>query len=124
MEAKELRIGNLIKTWTGTNDEFDVTTVFSIDEDSINGFKRYLRDAEPIPLTEEWFERFDFEYNGRYYFKGWIEAFFGDKGVVYVDLHFDSMVTGYYMVETDNKYVHQLQNLVYYLSGEELILKQ
>lgn len=116
MKANELRIGNYIKTWTGTNDEFGIVQVFNIDEDSIHGFKRYLRDAEPIKLTDEWFKRFGFKSDTIVFIKDGIS--FG----VYKDQKYHYLPTGQISFKFYNeiKYVHQLQNLYFALTGEEL----
>lgn len=68
-----------------------------------------LDECKPIPLTEEWLERFN-----------WNPP--KDIGVSFSlttdEIHF---VAGNYYKKI--KYVHQLQNLFYCLCGEELELK-
>ena len=54
MEAKELRLGNIVYDFDG-----NITTVYELHIDStcstINGYKvgrQYLRQFKPVPLTE------------------------------------------------------------------------
>ena len=110
MDSKELRIGNLI------NDNSLYTQVISdhlINDEYYDGLKGCL----PIPLTEEWLIKFGFEESevfvkvfllnqipigyGYAYRKGW-----------------QIMPEG-----IEIKHVHQLQNLYFALTGEELTIK-
>lgn len=88
------------------------------------GLINYWRESvyQPIPLTEEWLLKFGFDNNG----------------VVWIGLNTDAQelqITkqGDVLIydEDDNfiplnriQYVHQLQNLFYALTGNELELKQ
>jgi hypothetical protein len=83
--------------------------------------------AEPIPLTKEWFLRFKFTktavqtYNKD--FKPWtyqIEKHpsFKDGYIFFIDIHGVSAPPSIKI-----KYVHQLQNLYFALTGEELCPK-
>jgi hypothetical protein len=81
---------------------------------------------EPIPLTEEWLVKFGFDVNDdeltHNIKKANIEGFrintYSDEDVKYWWL-------GYYHNKKNNhiKHVHQLQNLYFVLTGEELLLK-
>lgn len=121
MKLNEIRIGNY----------FEVDTVGQPCPDRLeNGI--YLWDNwhsyyefgfderifKPIPLTEEWLERFGFDYliiEDEYRFN-WIIINRDEKdGVIWIE-----NITGKVVVI---KYVHQLQNLYFALTGEELILK-
>jgi hypothetical protein len=114
MKAKELRIGNWVY------DREDKCDIQIMDLDDL----RYFMYYEPIPLTEEWFNRFGFykeevyyeEYN--YKFKNQSFGEFYPKEDYYLP-------TAYYFSEAfgENfklRYVHQLQNLYFALTGEEL----
>jgi len=110
MTANELRIGNLI-----LDEEFDI--IYTVDLDFFHdlvsgGF--LMADLIPIPLTNEWLVKFGFEKNETYtYLK---------KNKFIIDLN--ENMSNYYLcdidIRVDIKHVHQLQNLYFALTGEEL----
>lgn len=103
MKANELRIGNLIFE-EETQEVGQVNTVILgiIDEGLSHTYK-------PIPLTEEWLERFN-----------WNPP--KDIGVAFsTNTHEIYFVAGNYYKTIE--YVHQLQNLYFALTGEELEIK-
>lgn len=113
MKAQELRIGNLVKNlYTGNNIEVDA---FIISE-----FDLHL---QPIPLSEEWLIKFGFQKTigsqTTYYRKE------GFNFLVHAENNHSIEMTWSlsYNNEYDNGYihfVHQLQNLYFALTGEEL----
>ncbi len=152
MKAQELKIGNLIYKKIHKKDTpLEVVEVLSIDGSfdvldvkNIGGYiteQCPLKDFEPIPLTEEWLLKFGFKVKDRksnldtdiFY----IPTFEIDYCLFYADFRLDY---GLYVEYTDSpfpeddeklypitfgiKYVHQLQNLLYSLTGEELTIKQ
>ena len=81
---------------------------------------------EPIPLTEEWLLKFGyncsndvFEKNNKNYFLGNEEYWIQEHTEVndFVFFGYDNSIS------VSIKHVHQLQNLYFALTGEELILK-
>ena len=120
MKATELRIGNLIFQLG------QITTIENISR-SINDWERVnnkrLFDCTPIPITEEWLLKFGFTLypSGSYC----IDLFNTDnylafdikynKGFVYLNIETES-------IKIDCHYVHQLQNLYFALTGEELTI--
>jgi hypothetical protein len=108
MEAKDLRIGNWVN-FGETQVQVDVITEYEPDN-------RLIVKCTPIPLTEEWLKKFWFEegYENLYWTKD--EALFqienGELGYNHV---WDNAFTG-----ASVKYVHQLQNLYFALTGTEL----
>jgi hypothetical protein len=121
MNANELRIGNYILK-NGSN--YIVGTLFFVDvyDGTAMGF-----DLQPIPLTEEWLLRFGFEKDDVF-----------DKIFTYLPLHdlcmdklsfrksegficYDGIK--YRTLLKHIQYVHQLQNLYFALTSEELTLK-
>ena len=121
MEAKELRIGNKLQKGNG-----EVSTVRRIDSNDDNdilveeeyGLLTLNYNLFGIQLTEEWLLKFSFEKEDEEYFhkskyapvliecdNGWADSFEERQASKIIN------------------YVHQLQNLFYALTGEELTLK-
>lgn len=113
MKPNELRIGNYY--YWGQDNEILQVTLFDFyelytGEENIDSWK-------PIPLTEEWLLKFGFKYNKKE--MGFLKDNFhievrgyGCPVFVYPTFHL-----------TDIKHVHQLQNLYFSLTGEELTIK-
>ena len=125
MEAKELRIGNYV----GFIKHQHTTIIESMWEDLIghsSGSERGIDDFEPIPLTEEWLLKFGFkEYDKRK------NRFITDDGFE-IEIQGKNYAYCIYDVESAPhlthfighcKYVHQLQNLYFALTNEELTIK-
>jgi len=109
MKASELRIGNYIEV----NGEIrQVTSGIIVTIDTIS-----KPDTKPIPLTEEWLLKFGFDEKGIGYAKGFIYLWHYDDGI------FLELVSDSNSHNTPLKYVHQLQNLYFALTGEELTIK-
>lgn len=114
----ELRIGNIVLR-KNSNDEWKETTVNLTYMGLIYEFPE---DYKPIPLTEDWFEKLGFELNDDYLsedhlYKDWVK-----KGVR-IQLPFLTYSDEDGEVSIDIKSVHQLQNLFYSLTGEELTIQ-
>ena len=114
MKVNELRIGNFISS---PRREIDI--VKQVNENNVWG--QFYEDILPIPipLTEKWL--LDFSFKGRLDFK-WnnnvgIQIIDGKYYFAFKDL---SNVLFHSIIEC--KYVHQLQNLYFALTGEELII--
>lgn len=83
-------------------------------------------DANPIPLTEEWLERFEFETDKITF---WKEYTGEDNAIFYVHIGFYK--SGFYYLPDSSikirgikiEFVHQLQNLYFALTGKELEYK-
>lgn len=141
MDMKEFRLGNLCRDKkTGTllrvcelNEENDGVGFFVIDRD-----KYPLPDgwhAEPAPLNEEWLERLGFvDITDGYRATGQADPVFRIASPVRgqnIDLYrkWDNEAwkpKGYFLghFEYVMQYVHQLQNLYFALTGEELTIKE
>ena len=83
----------------------------------------HLEDYEPIPLTEEWLERFGFSVRKSLGFEAY------DLDDTYT-IYYNTTATPYGFelsfgvdFEIEIKHVHQLQNLYFALTGEELTIK-
>jgi len=117
LEAKDLRIGNYIM-----QDE-EVKYVQSLsrsinDWDRTNGFR--TQDFQPIPLTEEWLLNFGFEYHHDTPHPNKVFRKLHTEG--FIDLE---QIKHYYyggsFTSVECRYVHQLQNLYFALTGKELL---
>ena len=129
LSAKDLRIGNLI---TRKNKVLKVC-IIQPDKILVSGYSwgKYFKcdEIEPILLTEEWLFKFGFEKakhshgydcyikdgfdfdivsHGRY----WVLAIYTDE----------SCTNSLYFAHGRFEYVHQLQNLYFALTGEELTI--
>ena len=125
MKAKELRIGNCVNIGLKARNlrtDYDTITASGLMDLQTNKESSSFI-YEPIPLTEEWLVKFRFERTsyGRV-FKGFhLEA---SSRVLATDV-----LSGFsYEQVVDEKYlrilyVHQLQNIYFALTNEELIIK-
>jgi hypothetical protein len=132
MEAKDLMIGNWLHhngSWsyrqTNTKEfkEFDFQWCES-DWYALGECTLFLDNIEPIPLTEEWLLKFieNFDntsvvinsFRGKYYIftiDGALYYYFTDTGTI--ERHSSKIY----------KYIHQIQNLYFVLTGTELEIK-
>ena len=112
IQASELRIGNWV------TDEFkDARKLISVEKTAVefeHGIRNIYKNLKPIPLTEEWLEKFDWEKEGIYY-DSFEKSFY-----VFSGLGDPSS----YGKKVKLEYVHQLQNLYFALTGEELTLNE
>ena len=126
MDARELRIGNIVK-WADDNNapfmELSISGVFNggdvwVEWVWYDGQKDdadcAIEELAPIPLTEEWLTRFGFERQG-------LNRFWNDP--VLLIFYVDCCVYLVNQRHVNIYYVHQLQNLYFALTGAELELK-
>ncbi len=104
MKASELRIGNLVNY---------CNKISVLNAELFLQLLKYTTPFEPIPLTEEWLLKFGFEHLGssRFDFKRF--TYYLYDGSFYNQSSRLSTI----------KYVHQLQNLYFALTNEELTIK-
>ena len=121
MKANELRIGNLVKNKIDGSVN-PVNFLAPTDMGMVlttSYFPHFtIEQAEPIPLTEEWLVRFGFEYTEIHegfnqYRKDLLNLSITPNG-------FEIFLTFKWI---NIKHVHQLQNLYFALTGEELTIK-
>lgn len=126
MEANELRLGNLI-LYNGKVTEVESVSLFYVNVGiHDDGLQINIEDCSPIPLTEEWLLKFGFTTgDGDYFLKEVID----DLGISYIleekQLHLiyfcdTGGVTDAILIPKEIKYINQLQNLYFALTGEEL----
>jgi hypothetical protein len=113
MQSKDLRIGNLVKgNSRGGTHVLDIEILKYIDETK-SGYS-------PIPLTEECLEKLGF------YLIENDNKFYHEKSTrIFIDINNPICIT-YNNAKGSVKiieYVHELQNLYFALTGEELELK-
>jgi len=132
MKYTELRVGNIVEH--EDPDEI-VEGIHYVNEGDyrilIGNYLRPIEHIKPVPLTEEWLIKFGFnkneystegvQYNEPFYHivlesKGWRLNYNEDFGWV---IH--PVVSDYNVIPI--KYVHQLQNLYFALTGNELEIK-
>lgn len=73
----------------------------------------YDYNVNAIPLTEEWLRKFGFEKLQETYFNGDFELDITDAGFLFSETY----------IKVSCKYVHQLQNIYFALTGKELEVK-
>lgn len=124
MKANELRVGNLVHFFMSTREEkvVEITPRWfcSLSAGKPDSEQREIGASDlngywsGIALTEEWLLKFGFRKGSLFFSKAEFEFYFndGDNGNWY------PVVGGSVSVE----YVHQLQNLFYALTGEELTI--
>lgn len=118
MKTNDLRIGNLV-----LNEDGGVCKLFNIHEGYIN--------HKPIPLTEEWLLKFGFTPDERkivydHPLPKEPENEHKDLGTKYPAFFMNNRLNRWMDCHTRVciDYVHQLQNLYFALTGEELEVKQ
>ena len=127
MKATELRIGNYV--WDDYSGEMIVWAISNNINTPLSdiGLKKKthlpsggykIKNIAPIPLTKQWLKDFGFVDKGTIFKKGWFELWYSS----YAENH----QLRIYKVSNDIektiniKYVHQLQNLYFALTGKEL----
>lgn len=147
MNTKELRIGNFISNGGGIVHvtELDEHGASVVDgEDYASEVYMLINNFSPVPLTPEWLEKFgfirqaDLVENKVWLPNGGISQFHGAeifRNESYQDVYLDENVFHFILAQDDNqistiytskeiKSVHQLQNLYFALTGEELTIKE
>ncbi len=148
MNAAELRLGNWVtvnnpKAWAGLkaipmqvesveikkDDMFpDSTGAVGVTDNDFSDYSQFDEFIEPIPLTEEWLTKFGWRYyNGRMHGDMTMDTqckidldWVSDK--IQLKGHYEPGET--YRPMSHIKYVHQLQNLYFALTGQELTIQK
>jgi hypothetical protein len=122
MKTNELRIGNWYNEF-GIPKQITPDIIYAMYKIEKSG--KVAIDVSPIPLTEEWLVKFGFENSKAKSAKKWIfYASFNhhyNSGLMKVHLTGGSVIISGKRIFC--KHVHQLQNLYFALTGEELEVK-
>jgi hypothetical protein len=148
MEAKDLRLGNWILEDDGILCKitgftpFDHSTrcdeeegclllidLYQADGSISKGWECDSNEVKPIELSEEWLLKFGFE---KKQIREDLKHKMGDYAYLHPDIKFYSLIEdkdGYMLskFETyicDIKYVHEFQNVIFALTGEELTINE
>jgi hypothetical protein len=120
MNIKDLRIGNLVYSKTYSK-EIEMKSFYGLCNVESNP-----ELFEPIPLTEKWLKKLGFGKSDEHEMGNNLNDNFG----FYYDYHFkrfrlecsDDDGLNYADMDLKINYVHQLQNLYFYLTGDELTI--
>lgn len=116
MKQTELRLGNYITVHGCLQEIVELPLPENCTEENTN----------PIPLTEEWLFKFGFEYypskrENRAFRKGKLQIVLSGN---YIYPNGRTYYKSWCIIESQPKTVHQLQNLYFALTGEELTLNK
>lgn len=135
MKANELRIGNCYnyRYFDFIEDMQEWLIMTTVDADDLKWLEANPNDPyyEPIPLTEEWLLKFGvlcpFMLDSEKSFVSNLVAKYNefDEDWNYVvDSCLHATTGGIMYISVVVKYVHQLQNIYFALTGEELTIKE
>ena len=117
MDAHKLRIGNLFQE-QNTKEVIMVTELSQFKIDFSGSFKGEWQ-AKPIPLTEEWLiEKMKFHKQNNQIYSIGLKLFISWWNTNSIEIDINGEV-----LEINCKYVHELQNIYFALTGEELTIK-
>ncbi|WP_292008672.1 hypothetical protein [Chryseobacterium sp.] len=119
MNPKELRIGNYIQiNEKVANVNFELFRSLHEKEKAISNKNLYTLKVSPIELTDEWFNTFGFEIRAKGYTDSKLSAITTAE-IIKEDGEF-RFYPGYTHAYISIKYVHQLQNLYFSLTHQEI----
>jgi len=117
MKATEFRVGNWIMGDIGKPYQMELSDFsdWYMDHNS----HEFGNHIHPIPLTEEWLLKFGFDYDNE------TSTYSLLTSLRKCDLCIDILLSDgeYFWKYVELKYVHQLQNLYFALTGNELEIK-
>jgi hypothetical protein len=127
MNFKELRIGNIIES--GIIERMDIgDCIYSMQIIDFEGVRRKISNPSPLPITKEWLMRFGYQEHEDGFIillneiTGMIleKSIYEDIGIAF-DLSF-LQNDGHCILLEEVQFVHQLQNIYFALTDEELKL--
>jgi hypothetical protein len=133
IKSNELRIGILVESGGKVCKVNSIHTIFAYDIKLDTGTNGHavdllfnndtyvqtilLKDIFPIPITHDWIRKLGFNINSRGWSKAGLQLFYHKRKII---LGVQLSVVSYRAIE----YVHQLQNLYFAVTGEELIVNE
>lgn len=138
IKANELRIGNWIadrggKEWQiyswESRDKVSAETPMLFRTIKGHPLTEYVQYLKPIPLTEERLEKFGFERRESKMYDGHLDVWYFYIHDGKIMFNTELVTDGEIIIQFRRfpivvKYVHQLQNLYFALTGEELEFKE
>ena len=118
MKANELRIGNWYNEF-GIAKQVTPDTILRLYQIELAG--KIAVDVSPIPLTEEWVLKFGFDKTSYSEFEFLKNSSFRLCGFGWTIEQYTIQFGWVELNTLSSKYVHQLQNLYFALTGEELV---
>lgn len=129
MKANELRIGNWVNYYL--DPPISENQLVEIDISELRNISKGWKNYNPIPLTEEWLKKFGLLQQGSHENNGFCYRNYGKcdrfdithewRGTNSFIFSYD---VGYGEIEFNVQHVHQLQNIYFALTGEELKLTE
>jgi hypothetical protein len=110
MKVNELRIGNWFIPFMFNGEELEARPIRAMEFLALSQNPHW---GKPIPLTEEWLLKFGFDDLGTYGY---------GRGNFHICLHENEFYFPINNRKVFIKHVHQLQNLYFALTGEELTI--
>lgn len=135
VEANELRVGNLVHRNDYVSDLFQIRSIsqdrihainvveIDVVNNTIYSSDCTLSELEPIPLTEEWLLKFGFSVSDQ---PSWNVYEIGEWFILLMEKRDTKIILGALadnIPDVEIKFVHQLQNLYFALTGAELPIK-
>ena len=111
MKNTEIRIGNIINR-NGL--------IVAVDEQTFWDMKNNPKQYEPVPLTEDWLEKFGFQ---KTKFESSIKTLKYEWTSIYFNNGYIEISVRGHSYPVSIQHAHQLQNLYFALTGEELTIK-
>jgi hypothetical protein len=135
IKPNELRLGNLLN-WIATHENAGVSKVIDIDRGSFvvmtpHAWTRsddHNNKIEPISITSEWLKQCGFERDEHGRWTG--HKYETDQFIQWFEIEEDKKAGLYWLRGSEwvmgrpFQYLHQLQNLYFALTGEELAIKE
>lgn len=129
IDKKDLMIGSLIKydnkvCTVEILSKTRLSVKYQSDGTTVTTFNAHFDDVDGIEITDKWLEKLGLEKDDHYDYCRWLTSNYqvvvetspSGVGFCVLDEHSD------YAFVLNIEYIHQLQNLVYHFTGQELTI--